>query len=72
MDVAFLPQVNDYRGERTVQMNVVDIRPACSVPCDWGVTPYHALTADRLEPQMVPLLLPDRARLGPVWRYLSQ
>lgn len=72
VDVAFLPQVNDYRGERTVQMNIVDIRPSCSAPCDWGITPYHALVADRLEPQMVPLLLPDRARLGLVWRYLSQ
>ena len=59
-----MPQVNDYRGERTVQMNIVDIRPSCSAPCDWGITPYHALTADRLEPQMVPLLLPTEPGWG--------
>ena len=31
VDVAFLPQVNEYRGERTAQLNVVDIRPHCQV-----------------------------------------
>jgi single-stranded-DNA-specific exonuclease len=33
VDVAFTPQVNEYRGERSVQMNVVDIRPSCTAEC---------------------------------------
>ena len=33
VDVAFTPQINEYRGERTVQMNVLDIRPSCTACC---------------------------------------
>lgn len=29
VDVAFTPQVNEFRGNRSVQLNVVDVRPAC-------------------------------------------
>ena len=30
VDVAFVPQINEFRGERSVQMNILDIRPYCS------------------------------------------
>ncbi|MBQ7523015.1 MAG: single-stranded-DNA-specific exonuclease RecJ [Oscillospiraceae bacterium] len=30
VDVAFLPQINEFRGQRSVQLNVVDIRPSSS------------------------------------------
>ena len=33
VDVAFVPQVNDFRGQRSVQMNILEIRPACKVAC---------------------------------------
>lgn len=44
VDVAFTPQVNEFRGTRTVQMNVIDIRPSCSagVPARRRALPGHA------------------------------
>ena len=71
VDVAFTPQINEFRGERTVQMNVLDIRPCCSADCTPEVASYHALQQGRLTPQDAAALLPDRATLGLVWRYLA-
>ena len=70
VDVAFNAQINDFRGERTVQMNVLDIRPTCSAECSpelWGYGTLHSG-----QPVADPaLLLPDRTTLGDVWRYLA-
>ncbi|MBQ6851529.1 MAG: single-stranded-DNA-specific exonuclease RecJ [Oscillospiraceae bacterium] len=71
VDVAFLPQINEFRGERTVQMNVLDIRPSCKAVCSWESSGYRALCAGTLDRQQAERLLPDRAMLGMVWRYLS-
>jgi len=71
VDVAFTPQVNDYRGERSVQMNIMDIRPSCNAPCSAKMEDYRALCADTLNPQIAGRLLPDRSQLGMVWRYLA-
>ena len=71
VDVAFVPQVNEFRGERTPQMNITDIRPACSAEADCGCTGYRELQKDRLTPALAEGLLPDRATLGLVWRYLA-
>lgn len=71
VDVAFVPQVNEFRGERSVQMNIQDIRPSCSSPCSADATAYHAMRTGGLTSQMAAQLLPDRAMLGLVWRYLS-
>jgi single-stranded-DNA-specific exonuclease len=71
VDVAFIPQVNDYRGERTVQMNIQDIRPSCPYECDVDTTAYRALCFGGLKAALVERLLPDRAMLGMVWRYLA-
>jgi len=71
VDVAFVPQVNEYRGDRTVQMNVVDIRPTCRAGCGWNTEAYRALLADHLNPEAAALLLPDRTKLAMVWRYLA-
>ena len=70
VDVAFVPQINEFRSERTVQMNVLDIRPSCSAPCSPEIGSYRALRRDTLSPQAAALLLPDRATLALVWRYL--
>ena len=71
VDVAFIPQINEYRGERTVQMNVQDIRPACkgTVCCD--LEGYRRLRAGQTDARTADQLLPDRATLGMVYRYLS-
>ena len=71
VDVAFQPHVNEFRGERSVQMNVQDIRPHCQVPCDPDTAAYRALCRDTISTEQAAALLPDRATLGMVWRYLT-
>jgi len=71
VDIAFTPQINEFRGDRTVQMNVLDIRPSCSAQCSPDASGYHALIRDRLTPAIASQLLPDRAMLAMVWRYLA-
>ena len=71
VDVAFTPQINEYRGDRTVQMNVLDIRPSCSVPCEPDTSGYRALHEHRLTPEIAGDILPDRSTLAVVWRYLA-
>ena len=71
VDVAFHPQINEFRGERSVQMNVVDIRPSCSAPCPMDIARYRALRTGALTPDQAAVLLPDRGTLGNVWRYLA-
>lgn len=71
VDVAFIPQINEFRGERSVQMNVQDVRPACQVPCSPEVRDYRSLRAGNLTRQAADELLPDRATLAIIWRYLA-
>ena len=71
VDVAFTPQINEFRGERTVQMNVLDIRPSCRAECCPDMSAYHAMQEGRLTPDAAQRLCPDRATLSLVWRYLA-
>jgi len=71
VDVAFHPQINEFRGVRSVQMNLVDIRPHCQAQCSWEIAPYRALKEDRLNPEAAALLLPDRELLALIWRYFA-
>ncbi len=71
VDVAFIPQINEFRGERTVQMNVLDIRPSCAVECSPDTSAYRALRENRITPELADALYPDRATLALVWRYLA-
>ncbi len=71
VDVAFAPQINEFRGNRSVQLNLQDIRPHCSVPCNWEMDNYTALREGSLTPGQATALTPDRATLGLIWRYLS-
>ena len=71
VDIAFVPQINEYRGERSVQMNVLDIRPNCSAACPASISGYAALRRNTLTAEIADLLLPDRATLAMVWRYLA-
>ncbi len=71
VDVAFNPQVNEFRGERSVQMNILDIRPSCAVPCPADTASYRALQEHRITPEDAAELLPSRTTLGIVWRYLA-
>ncbi len=71
VDVAFVPQINEYRGERSVQLNVLDIRPSCRARCDLESGGYRAMLRGVLTAQTATALLPDRATLAMVWRYLA-
>ncbi len=70
VDVAFTPQVNEYRGERTVQMNVVDIRPSCAANCSAETANYRALRTGTLTAASAAAITPDRETQGAIWRYL--
>ncbi|MGM9660062.1 MAG: single-stranded-DNA-specific exonuclease RecJ, partial [Faecousia sp.] len=71
VDVAFNPQVNEFRAERAVQMNVLDIRPSCRAECSPETALYQALQHDQHLPPEAAALLPDRNMLAMVWRYLA-
>jgi len=71
VDVAFQPQVNDFRDERTVQMNIQDIRPSCQASCSPELYGYQTLRAGGTDPRSAEALLPDRNTLATVWRYLA-
>jgi len=71
VDVAFIPQINEFRGERSVQMNIQDIRPACKLAVSCDTEDYSRLRADTLDAAAAERLLPDRNTLGLVWRYLA-
>ena len=70
VDVAFNAQINEFRGERSVQMNVLDIRPSCSVEASPRMHGYGRIHSG-VSPDSAAELLPDRVTLGDVWRYLA-
>ena len=70
VDVAFNAQINEFRGERTVQMNVLDIRPSCCAESSPEMHDYARIRTG-LSPAAAEQLLPDRVTLGDVWRYLA-
>ena len=71
VDIAFVPQINEFRGERSVQMNVLDIRPSCSAQASPELSRYQALQQGRITPEAASLLFPNRNMLATVWRYLA-
>jgi len=71
VDVAFCPQINEFRGERTVQMNVLDIRPHCDAACLPDAAGYAGLRRGNVSRENARKLLPDRATFGVIWRYLA-
>ena len=71
VDVAFTPQVNEFRGTRTVQMNVIDIRPSCNAECLPDAAPYRDMQRGNLTAGEAAALLPDRKMLALVWQYLD-
>jgi len=71
VDVAFSPQINEFRGERSVQMNVLDLRPSCAAECSPSTAGYPSLIAGTIGAAEAGALLPDRNTLATVWRYLA-
>ncbi len=70
VDLAFTPQINDFRGRRSVQLVIQDLRPTpCSYQRDRSILRKYRsgrpLTA--LEAQA---LIPSRVEFEGLWRYL--
>jgi single-stranded-DNA-specific exonuclease len=72
VEVAFTPQINEYRGLRTVQLNVTDIRPieATRQAMEQEKVMYARLVADAITAVEAPMLVPPRNEFAAVWRYL--
>ena len=71
VDVAFLPQINEFRGERSVQMNVLDIRPHCNAECCVDTADYRAFRRGTVDARTAETLLPDRDTQVLIWKYLA-
>lgn len=73
VEAAFTPQVNEFRGVRSVQLNITDIRP--SYECRQAMAAERALyarfLADSLAQEEALRLIPPRQEFAAVWRYLS-
>lgn len=71
-DVAFYPQINDYRGSRTVQLHLVDLRPAYSNSEEGEKSLYRRFcNGDFLSPTEAQAMIPKREEFAAVWRYLT-
>ena len=73
MDVAFTPQINEFRGIRTVQLNVADLRPNHRLREETEAERalYGRFVRQlALTPDEAARLLPCREEFVAVWRYL--
>ena len=71
-DVAFYPQINEYRGSRTVQLHLVDLRPAWSARCEEERDLYRRFRAGQpLSPDEAMEMLPGREAFEDLWRYVA-
>ena len=72
LDVAFCPQINEFRGLRSVQLQVMDLRPAPSrAQLERDVYEKFA-RGETLSPGEAELLLPQRAEFVGLWRWLER
>ncbi len=73
VDVAFTPQINEFRGTSTVQLNVVDLRLNRHLRDeteDERALYRRFQRQNRLSPDDAGRLLPSREEFVTVWRYL--
>ena len=71
IDVAFYPQINEFRGTRTVQLQLVDLRHAMSRSEleRQALEKYHLKAP--LSPDEARILIPERSEFASLWRYLQ-
>ena len=68
VDIAFVPQVNHYRGRSSVQLQAVDLRP--TDPVERKALYNKFLRGDALTPQEATALIPSRQEFEGMWRFL--
>ena len=72
VDVAFYPQINDFRGVRSVQLQVVDLRHALTrAQLEQSIYEKYR-RGEPLSPDEALSLLPTRAEFVCLWRYLER
>ena len=72
VEVAFTPQINEFRGSRSVQLSLVDIRAAEAHrgTCETDFLLYNRHRSGTLLPEEAGDLLPTRNEFVALWRYL--
>ena len=72
LDIAFTLQINHFRGNRTVQLQLCDLRPA-PTRSQLERSLFRRLQAgETLSPWEASLMLPQRRDFAHLWRYLEQ
>ena len=72
LDIAFTLQINQFRGNRTVQLQLCDLRPA-PTRSQLERSLFRRLQAgETLSPWEASLMLPQRRDFVHLWRYLEQ
>ncbi len=69
-DVCFTPQINEYRGWRSVQLQVCDLRPARTRAQAEEELFRRLMDGEELSPAEAAALLPTRQEFANLWRYL--
>ncbi len=67
VDVAFHPQINEYRGARNPQLQVIDLRPAQ----EEDATFQKFSQGEPLSPYEIEILTPQREDFVRLWRHLQ-
>ena len=70
VDVAFYPQINEYRGSRTVQLLVTDLRPALTRAQTETALYEKFRRGEWITPDEAQALIPTREEFVHLWRYL--
>ncbi len=72
VDLAFEPGINEFRGSRSVQLLLRDVRPARQPDNPGLQLARRFLAGERMQPMENAMLLPERSEFGRVWRHISQ
>ena len=72
VDVAFYPQINEFRGTRSVQLQVADLHPAPTRAQAERAFYEKYRRGEGLTPAEARLLMPSRAEFVGLWRYLQR
>ncbi len=75
VDAAFYLQVNEFRGSRTVQLQIVDLRPSLTASCreeDSLALLRRCLSGENLTAKEAARLLPSREQFVRGWRTLQK
>ena len=72
LDLAFTPQINEYRGWRSVQLQLCDLRPALTRAQSERALYERFVRGEPISPREAAFLLPSREEFVVLWRYLKE